>query len=96
MPAQARKYQVQKAIVRTAPAQVKLLRLRVGSTAASMKNTAQAKVSAANGVTIASAITNGKVPSVRLSIGTLKQLSMVQCFSEIKSSRFRSGVMGWT
>jgi len=43
-------------MVRTAPAQVKALRLSSGSTAASMKNTAQANNSAAIGVTIARAM----------------------------------------
>src|SRR6266542_6926094 len=35
-------------------------------------------------------MTNGKLPRVRLSIGTLKQLSIVQYFSESSSSRLRS------
>jgi cysteine synthase A len=36
-------------------------------------------------------MTKGKLPRVRLSIGTLKQLSMVQYFNETSSSRLRSG-----
>ena len=39
-------------------------------------------------------ITNGKFPSVRFSIGTLKQLSIVHCLSDSSSSRLRSGFMG--
>src|SRR6266542_1113743 len=38
-------------------------------------------------------ITNGKLPRVRLSIGTLKQLSIVQYFSESSSSRLRSDII---
>src|SRR5436190_9984490 len=44
-------------------------------------------------VLTANPMTNGKLPSVRLSIGTLKQLSIVQYLSESSSSRLRSGFM---
>lgn len=36
-------------------------------------------------------MTNGKLPSVRFSMGTLKQLSIVQAFNESISSLFRYG-----
>src|SRR5438552_9536934 len=38
----------------------------------------------------ANPMTNGKLPRVRLSIGTLKQLSIVQYFKDNSSSRLRS------
>src|SRR4249919_1890822 len=60
-PAQARKNQVFKAIVLTAPLQVKLLIVTVGSTAETAKNVPQAKISANIGVVIASAMSRLRV-----------------------------------